>query len=108
MVAMSKRKSYEERLIALNKKAKEDIRQMFAKHNITSLDIPEGVVNVTSQHPGGHFDIFPVYEIELVPQEKPHEGSILCFDYRGGIAWYQNPVAWCQVADAVRKILKKR
>lgn len=105
---MSKRKSYEERLISLNKKAKEDIHQMFAKHNITSLDIPEGEVNVTSQHPGGNFDIFPVHKVWLEQQEKPHSGSVLYFDYRGGIAWYENPAAWCQIADAVRKILKKR
>lgn len=104
---MSKRKSYEERIIALNIKAKEDIRQMFAEHNITSLDIPEGRVNVTSQHPGGHFDIFPVYKVELVRQDEPHSGEVLTYDYRGGIAWYENPAVWCQIADTVRKLLKE-
>ena len=105
---MYKRKTYQERLDALNNKAKEDIRKMFAEHNIARLDIPEGEVNVTSQHPGGHFDIFPVHVVELVPQNKPQSGDVLCFDYRGGIVWYENPVVWCQVADAVRKKLKKR
>lgn len=105
---MSKRKSYEDRLIAINKKAKEDIRQMFAKHNITSLDIPEGRVNVTSQHPGGNYDIFPVYKVWLEQQEIPNGGSVLYFDYKGGIAYYENPAVWCQIADAVRRILNKR
>lgn len=105
---MSKRKTYEERINALNKKAKEDIRQMFAEHNIKSLDIPEWEVSVTSQHPGGDYDIFTVHKVWLEQQEIPHGGSVLYFDYRGGIAWYENPVVWCQIADVVRKILNKR
>ncbi len=102
---MSKRKTYEERINALNQKAKDEIYNLLHAHNIKRLGL-SGEVHVVSQHPGGGFDFFPVTVVELVEQKPPHTGEVLCFDYEGGIAWYTNPNIWCQICDEVRKKLR--
>lgn len=105
---MRKRKPYLERITALNQKAKEEVAALLHKHGLRRLDIPEGIVNVTSQHEGGNIDIFHVNVIKFVRTEAPHSGDVLCFDYRGGIAWYENPVVWCQICDYVHKALNEK
>ena len=102
---MSKRKTYEERIGALNLKARNEIYSLLHAHNIKRLEL-SGEAHVVSQHPAGKFDFFPVTSVELVEQEPPHTGEVLYFDYEGGIAWYTNPNVWCQICDEVRKKLR--
>ena len=102
---MSKRKTYEEHINALNQKAKDEIYNLLHAHNIKRLSL-SGEVHVVSQHPGGGFDFFPVTVVELVEQKPPHTGEVLYFDYEGGIAWYTNPIIWCQICDEVRRKLR--
>lgn len=105
---MSKKKPYSDRIAALNQAARDEVGRLLRKHGLVKLAIPEGLVNVTSQQPGANFDICPVCEVEFVKPDPSHSGEVLCFDYRGGIAWYENPVVWCQICDAVRKLLHER
>ena len=109
---MSKKKSYAERLVALNEKAKDEISRLLRKHGLVKLAIPKGLVCVVSQQPGAGFVICPVTEVGFVRTQlssgSPDCQEVLCFDYIGGIVWYENPVVWCQIADAVRKILHER
>lgn len=102
---MSKRKTYEERIIALNQTAKDEIYDHLFVRGIKEVRL-SGNVQVVSQHPGGGFDFFPVRVVRLEKQTPPHKGEVLYFDYEGGIAWYLNPVLWCQICDEVRRILK--
>lgn len=102
---MSKRKTYEERIGALNQKAKDEIRDLLNANGIKKMEL-SGEVHVVSQRPSGGFDFFPVTVVELTQQEPPHTGEVLCFDYEGGITWYTNPIIWCQICDEVRKKLR--
>ena len=102
---MSKKKTYEERICAINQKAKDEIRDLLCAHGITRLNLSGGIT-VVSQHPGGGFGFFSVTVVSLERQGEPHTGSVLCFDYDGGIAWYTNPIIWCQICDEVRRKLR--
>jgi len=102
---MSKRKTYEERIDALNQKAKYEIRDLLNANGIKKLEL-SGEVQAVSESPSGRFDFYPVIVVELVKQNPPHTGEVLCFDYKGGSHWYTNPIIWCQICDEVRKKLR--
>ena len=104
---MYRRKSYQERVEALNQKAKDEIYDLFHAKGIKELQLWKNTY-VVSETPRGNFDFFPVLSLKLVEQGAPHKGEVLCFGYEGdsGIAWYNNPVIWCQLCDEVRSILK--
>ena len=99
---MRKRKTYQDRVEALCEKAKDEIRRLLNEHEVRYFDIPDGVY-VLSQVPGAEFTFCRVSWVGFVNEGY---GDVLCFDYEGGIAWYQNPIVWCQICDALRRTLK--
>lgn len=99
---MGKRKTYQEKIDDLNAKAKEEIYQMLYQHDLREFQMPDGVY-VLSQKPGADFEFCRVAWVGFINEGH---GDVLCFDYVGGIAWYQNPIIWCQICDAMKRALK--
>lgn len=101
---MSKRKTYQEKVDAINERAKDEIRLMLYQNNLREIQLPDGVY-VLSQKPGAEFEFCRVTWVGFINEGH---GDVLCFDYEGGIAWYNNPIVWCQICDAMRKALNKK
>ena len=101
------KQTYYNKVFKLNLAAKEEIRAKMLKNCVTKVDLREAYISVKSTVDGkdGYEDL-TVTEVTL-GSCGPDGKEPVCFDWEGGnSAWYYNPTIWCEIADAVNRILK--
>jgi len=100
---MSKKRTYESRICDMMQKAKAEIMNLMQKKGVREVSLNPGSVIIFSEDENGAYQAYSVSKIALANYGM---GDVLELDYPGPSFWYSNAIAWGQICDCVRRMLK--